>query len=432
MAIVYRGEEAESGRPVAVKLLADNLAADAELRERFLREASIATRLDHQNVVEVLDTGETGGRPYIVMEPSTARRSRPTSRGSGRWASSARSTSRSSSALRSRTRTSSRSSTETSAGERPAHPRRQGQARGLRHRPRARRRNRAHDRRKRARNRRLPAPEQARGDVIGRRRTSGLSVSIAEMTTGLAPTPARRRSLPSSHRLRADCARSSSAASSTILHSVRPPTRSPPSCSEVTSRPSRARPFSRSRPNPTPLPTRRRPRPSDAHRCGVRAGRQLSRWCCSSRSWHSSRSRPTALPAAPRRRRPAREAVAGVQAHELARGSAPRLTAERLSGVTRNVRRRFGWANRGPGLRREQLFAQRRGAVDQAADDRGGKRVLEVQVLRDARLEDAHGDEGRRVEAEADDRERARDLGALVASAYSAVVRTCVIAMSRS
>ena len=68
MAIVYRGEEAESGRPVAVKLLADNLAADAELRERFLREASIATRLDHQNVVEVLDTGETGGRPYIVME----------------------------------------------------------------------------------------------------------------------------------------------------------------------------------------------------------------------------------------------------------------------------------------------------------------------------------------------------------------------------
>lgn len=68
MAIVYRGEEAESGRQVAVKLLADNLAADAELRKRFLREASIATRLDHPNVVEVLDTGETGGRPYIVME----------------------------------------------------------------------------------------------------------------------------------------------------------------------------------------------------------------------------------------------------------------------------------------------------------------------------------------------------------------------------
>lgn len=65
---MYRGEEAKSGRPVAVKLLADNLAADADLRERFLREASIATQLDHPNVVEVLDTGETGGRPYIVME----------------------------------------------------------------------------------------------------------------------------------------------------------------------------------------------------------------------------------------------------------------------------------------------------------------------------------------------------------------------------
>jgi eukaryotic-like serine/threonine-protein kinase len=68
MAVVYRGEDARSGRPVAIKLLADNLAADAALRERFLREASIATRLDHPNVVEVLDSGETGGRPYIVME----------------------------------------------------------------------------------------------------------------------------------------------------------------------------------------------------------------------------------------------------------------------------------------------------------------------------------------------------------------------------
>jgi serine/threonine-protein kinase len=67
MAIVYRGEDG-SGRQVAIKLLADNLAADAELRERFLREASIARRLDHPNVVEVLATGEAAGRPYIVME----------------------------------------------------------------------------------------------------------------------------------------------------------------------------------------------------------------------------------------------------------------------------------------------------------------------------------------------------------------------------
>ncbi|HET7744920.1 MAG TPA: serine/threonine-protein kinase [Gaiellaceae bacterium] len=67
MAIVYRGEDGH-GRQVAIKLLADNLAADAELRERFLREASIATQLDHPNVVEVLDTGEAADRPYIVME----------------------------------------------------------------------------------------------------------------------------------------------------------------------------------------------------------------------------------------------------------------------------------------------------------------------------------------------------------------------------
>jgi len=68
MAIVYRGEDTRGGRPVAIKLLADNLAAEGELRTRFLREANIAKQLDHPNVVEVLAAGEREGRPYIVME----------------------------------------------------------------------------------------------------------------------------------------------------------------------------------------------------------------------------------------------------------------------------------------------------------------------------------------------------------------------------
>jgi len=68
MAVVYRGYDVELERVVAVKLLADNLVADAPYRQRFLREARLAARLAHPNVVQVYDAGEGDGRPYIVME----------------------------------------------------------------------------------------------------------------------------------------------------------------------------------------------------------------------------------------------------------------------------------------------------------------------------------------------------------------------------
>ena len=69
MAIVYLARDVELERPVAVKLLADNLAADEAFRERFVREAKVAARLAHPNIVGVFDTGEDeDGRPYIVME----------------------------------------------------------------------------------------------------------------------------------------------------------------------------------------------------------------------------------------------------------------------------------------------------------------------------------------------------------------------------
>src|SRR6185312_5746241 len=48
--------------------LAENLTRDDELRARFLREARMAARLAHPNVVRVYDVGEDGGRPYIAME----------------------------------------------------------------------------------------------------------------------------------------------------------------------------------------------------------------------------------------------------------------------------------------------------------------------------------------------------------------------------
>jgi eukaryotic-like serine/threonine-protein kinase len=68
MASVYAALDAELDRPVAVKVLAEQLARDAGLRERFVREARLAGRLSHPNVVSVYDAGEQDGLPYIVME----------------------------------------------------------------------------------------------------------------------------------------------------------------------------------------------------------------------------------------------------------------------------------------------------------------------------------------------------------------------------
>jgi eukaryotic-like serine/threonine-protein kinase len=68
MAVVYRARDRELERDVAVKVLAEHLASNKEFRRRFLREARIAAKLSHPNVVSVYDGGETDGLPYIVME----------------------------------------------------------------------------------------------------------------------------------------------------------------------------------------------------------------------------------------------------------------------------------------------------------------------------------------------------------------------------
>jgi serine/threonine protein kinase len=67
MATVYLAHDGELSRPVAIKVLAENVAADPELRERFQKEARLAARLSHPNVVTVFDTGRDDG-PFIVME----------------------------------------------------------------------------------------------------------------------------------------------------------------------------------------------------------------------------------------------------------------------------------------------------------------------------------------------------------------------------
>ena len=68
MATVYRARDLKLDREVAIKLLAENFAGDDEVRKRFSREARLAARLDHPNVVHVFDVGEDEDRPFIVME----------------------------------------------------------------------------------------------------------------------------------------------------------------------------------------------------------------------------------------------------------------------------------------------------------------------------------------------------------------------------
>jgi eukaryotic-like serine/threonine-protein kinase len=69
MASVWRAEDSVLGRLVAVKVLAQHVAADPSARKRFEREARTAARVsDHPNVVTIYDVGEHGGLPFIVME----------------------------------------------------------------------------------------------------------------------------------------------------------------------------------------------------------------------------------------------------------------------------------------------------------------------------------------------------------------------------
>ena len=67
MGTVLLARDTVLDRLVAVKVLADNLAAHDSFRQRFLREARLAARLSHPNIVAVFDAGENG-RPFLVME----------------------------------------------------------------------------------------------------------------------------------------------------------------------------------------------------------------------------------------------------------------------------------------------------------------------------------------------------------------------------